>query len=56
MNKILSNLLIFSSVAGPSIITTMAGNDAGGVVTYSLSGANFGYALMIVLPLLTLMY
>jgi Mn2+/Fe2+ NRAMP family transporter len=34
----------------------MAGNDAGGVVTYSLSGANFGYALMIVLPLLTLMY
>lgn len=56
MNKILSNLLIFSSVAGPSIITTMAGNDAGGVVTYSLAGANFGYGLMIVLPLLTLMY
>ncbi len=56
MNKILSNLLIFSSVAGPSIITTMAGNDAGGVVTYSLSGANYGYGLMIVLPLLTLIY
>jgi len=56
MNKIFSNLLIFSSVAGPSIVTTMAGNDAGGVVTYSLSGANFGYGLMIILPLLTLIY
>lgn len=56
MHKIFTNLLIFSSVAGPSIITTMAGNDASGVVTYSLAGANFGYGLMIILPFLTLMY
>ncbi|MEI6327300.1 MAG: divalent metal cation transporter [Candidatus Roizmanbacteria bacterium] len=56
MNKFFTNLFIFASVAGPSIVTTMAGNDAGGVVTYSLSGANFGYGLMIILPFLTLIY
>lgn len=49
-------ILIFLSVLGPSVITTMAGNDGGGVITYSLAGARLGYAALIILPILTLLY
>lgn len=56
MHQFLSPLLLFASTAGPSIITTMAGNDASGVITYSLSGAHFGYGLLIILPFLTIVY
>jgi Mn2+/Fe2+ NRAMP family transporter len=36
---------LFAALAlvGPGIITAMAGNDAGGVTTYSVAGAEFGY-------------
>ncbi len=36
---------IFAALAlvGPGVITAMAGNDAGGVTTYSVAGAEFGY-------------
>ncbi len=50
------NILIFFSVLGPSLITTMAGNDGGGIVTYSLGGAKLGYAVLIILPFLTILY
>lgn len=50
------NLILFLSVLGPSVITTMAGNDGGGVITYSLAGANLGYAVLITLPALTILY
>lgn len=50
------NILIFLSVLGPSIITTMAGNDGGGVITYSMAGAQLGYAALITLPFLTILY
>jgi NRAMP (natural resistance-associated macrophage protein)-like metal ion transporter len=49
-------ILIFIAVLGPSTITTMAGNDGAGVTTYSLSGANIGYAILFTLPFLTLLY
>jgi NRAMP (natural resistance-associated macrophage protein)-like metal ion transporter len=39
-------LLIFLAVAGPGIITSNVDNDAGGIATYSIAGANFGYSLL----------
>jgi len=40
------NLLIFLSVLGPGIITANVDNDAGGIFTYSVAGAHFGYGLL----------
>lgn len=43
---ILRNIIIFFLVIGPAIITSSVGNDAGGIATYSLAGANFGYTMI----------
>jgi len=40
------NLWIFLAVMGPGIITANVDNDAGGIATYSLAGAHFGYTLL----------
>jgi len=40
------NLLIFASVLGPGIITGSVDNDAGGITTYSVAGALYGYKLL----------
>jgi NRAMP (natural resistance-associated macrophage protein)-like metal ion transporter len=37
--------VLFLSIMGPGIITANVDNDAGGVTTYSLAGAHFGYSL-----------
>ena len=37
------------AVLGPGIVAGFADNDAGGITTYSLAGARFGYALLWVL-------
>jgi Mn2+/Fe2+ NRAMP family transporter len=42
----LRGLLLFLSVAGPGIITSNVDNDAGGIATYSMAGAHFGYSLL----------
>jgi NRAMP (natural resistance-associated macrophage protein)-like metal ion transporter len=39
-------MLIFLSVLGPGIITANVDNDAGGIYTYSVAGAHFGYSLL----------
>lgn len=39
-------LLIFLSIMGPGIITASVDQDAGGIATYSLAGANYGYSLL----------
>ena len=39
-------MLAFLAVLGPGIITSNVDNDAGGITTYSLAGANFGYTLL----------
>ncbi|MBI4698186.1 MAG: Nramp family divalent metal transporter [Nitrospirae bacterium] len=39
-------VLLFMSVIGPGIITANIDNDAGGITTYSVAGARFGYALL----------
>lgn len=38
--------LILGSIIGPGIITANIDNDAGGIATYSIAGAHFGYALL----------
>ncbi|HEU5360106.1 MAG TPA: Nramp family divalent metal transporter, partial [Candidatus Deferrimicrobiaceae bacterium] len=38
--------LAFLAVLGPGIITASVDNDAGGIATYSIAGAHFGYALL----------
>src|SRR3954447_12308478 len=53
MRKILSrfryHLVVFFAVLDPGFITAVVDNDAGGILTYSQAGAQFGY-----LPLWTL--
>jgi len=45
--------LAFLAVLGPGIITASADNDAGGITTYSIAGAQFGYGLLWILLLTT---
>ena len=44
-----TRLALFALVAGPGIITANVDNDAGGIATYSVAGARFGYKLLWVL-------
>ncbi len=44
-------LLILLSVIGPGIITANVDNDAGGITTYSVAGAVYGYSLLWMMPL-----
>ncbi len=41
-------LLLLLAVAGPGLITAFADNDAGGVATYSVAAAKFGYSMLII--------
>jgi len=45
--------LIFA-VLGPGFVTASAGNDVGGIATYSAAGAKFGYSTLWTLTALTL--
>ena len=40
------NFLIFLAVLGPGIITGSVDNDVGGITTYSVAGATYGYQLL----------
>ncbi len=40
-------------ILGPGLIAASAGNDAGGIATYSAAGAQFGYSLIWVMVVLT---
>ncbi|OGP79581.1 MAG: Mn transporter [Deltaproteobacteria bacterium RBG_16_64_85] len=39
-------LLAFLTILGPGIITASVDNDAGGIATYSIAGAHYGYSLL----------
>ena len=39
-------IAIFLAVLGPGFITANVDNDAGGIYTYSLAGARYGYSLL----------
>lgn len=44
------------AILGPGLIATSAGNDAGGIATYSSAGAKFGYQLIWVMLVLIISY
>ncbi len=48
-------ILLFLSVFGPATITAMADNDAGGVATYSIAGAQLGYPILFPLVIITIL-
>lgn len=52
--KMWPRLLIMLSVIGPGIIAGTADNDAGGIATYSVAGALFGFSLLWILPIVIL--
>jgi NRAMP (natural resistance-associated macrophage protein)-like metal ion transporter len=41
-----TRLMLVLAVIGPGFITASVDNDAGGIFTYSLAGAQFGYSLL----------
>lgn len=48
--RIRRRLFLFLAVMGPGIITASVDQDAGGITTYSVAGARFGYTLLWSLP------
>jgi Mn2+/Fe2+ NRAMP family transporter len=44
--SLLQRLAIFAAILGPGIITGSVDNDAGGITTYSVAGALYGYNLI----------
>lgn len=48
------SLLKILAFLGPGIIAAAVGNDAGGITTYSIAGAHFGYRLLWVMVPVTL--
>ncbi|MEK6283313.1 MAG: Nramp family divalent metal transporter [Acidobacteriota bacterium] len=51
-----TGVLRWLAILGPGLIATSAGNDAGGIATYSQAGAKFGYELIWVMVLLTVSF
>ena len=49
IRRVLAPLTVF----GPGLVTLNAGNDAGGVTTYSVAGARYGLNLLWALPIVT---
>jgi len=48
--RIRRRLFLFLAVMGPGIITASVDQDAGGITTYSVAGAQYGYTLLWSLP------
>jgi Mn2+/Fe2+ NRAMP family transporter len=45
-NRFKRRLATFFAVLGPGLITMVADNDAGGISTYSVTGAKYGFSLL----------
>lgn len=50
-----NKFLLILAALGPGIIAAMAGNDAGGIATYSTAGANFGFATLWIVPVMCIL-
>src|SRR5487761_212004 len=48
-----ARLFVLLALLGPGLIAANAGNDAGGIATYSSVGAKYGYQLLWVMVLIT---
>ncbi len=49
-----TKFVLILAVVGPGIITANVDNDAGGITTYSVAGAHYGYSLLWMLGLVAL--
>ena len=49
-----SRIILLMAVVGPGIITANVDNDAGGISTYSVAGAHYGYSLLWMMPLVAI--
>src|SRR5579862_3605828 len=47
-------VVVLLSLLGPGLIAANAGNDAGGIATYSSIGAKYGYDLLWMMVLITI--
>jgi len=47
--------MVFLAVMGPGLISAIADNDAGGVATYSILGAKYGYTILFFLLIITVL-
>lgn len=54
LSRFRRRLFLFLAVMGPGIITASVDQDAGGITTYSVAGAQFGYTLLWSLPFIVL--
>lgn len=52
LHRVFKFIKIFAMIAGPGIIVMVADNDAGGITTYAVTGAKYGYSLVWFLVLL----
>ncbi|TMC23265.1 MAG: divalent metal cation transporter [Chloroflexi bacterium] len=50
--RIMRRLLFYLGILGPGLIAANAGNDPGGIATYSTMGSQFGYQMLWVMPIL----
>jgi Mn2+/Fe2+ NRAMP family transporter len=50
VSKAKNKLLLILAAMGPGIIAELAGNDAGGISTFSVAGASYGYAALWCVP------
>src|SRR6478752_2275865 len=48
-----ARIFVFLGLLGPGLIAANAGNDAGGIATYSAAGAKYGYELLWTLVVIT---
>jgi NRAMP (natural resistance-associated macrophage protein)-like metal ion transporter len=53
LRRVPTGPLRWLAILGPGLIATSAGNDAGGIATYSSTGAKYGYELIWVMVLIT---
>ncbi|HTK08488.1 MAG TPA: Nramp family divalent metal transporter, partial [Ktedonobacteraceae bacterium] len=52
LRRIGRRLLFYVGIFGPGLIAANAGNDPGGIATYSTMGSQFGYTMLWVMPVL----
>lgn len=50
-----SKAWLILAAMGPGIVSAMAGNDAGGISTYSTAGADFGYSTLWSIPIMCIL-
>jgi Mn2+/Fe2+ NRAMP family transporter len=48
-----TRLLVILAMVGPGFIAANAGNDAGGITTWSVIGSHYGYSMIWLLVVIT---